>query len=206
MMMTESTGSVVWQGEFKPFGEPVSVSGSVTNNLRFPGQYYDSETGLQQNYYRDYKPDIGRYVEVDPIGSDRGKNHLYIYTLNNPINLTDPLGLDVMLCARQGVLFSDLGREHGFYVIPHCYIAVGGRIFSWNWAFGGGIHGNENPGNNSCGKVKCCGDESAFENCVITKAVAAKGNEGNLWIPAVHDCCTWAHKIVGECRRKHCKG
>ena len=37
-LMTDSSGTTVWQGEFKPFGEPVSVTGSITNNLRFPGQ------------------------------------------------------------------------------------------------------------------------------------------------------------------------
>ena len=65
--MTSSSGTTVWQGEFKPFGESLSVTGSITNNLRFPGQYNDSETGLHQNWYRDYKPELARYVESDPI-------------------------------------------------------------------------------------------------------------------------------------------
>ncbi len=67
MIMTDSAGSVVWQGEFKPFGEPMTVTGSITNKLRFPGQYYDSETGLHQNWHRDYKPEIGRYVSGDRV-------------------------------------------------------------------------------------------------------------------------------------------
>jgi RHS repeat-associated protein len=85
--------NVVWQGEYRPFGESYSVTGSVTNNLRFPGQYFDAETGLHYNYFRDYKPEIGRYVEVDPIGIQRGKNHLYVYVQNNPVKFNDPLGL-----------------------------------------------------------------------------------------------------------------
>jgi RHS repeat-associated protein len=65
---TNSSGTTVWQGEFKPFGEPLSVTGSITNNLRFPGQYFDSETGLNQNWHRDYNnAEVGRYVEFDPI-------------------------------------------------------------------------------------------------------------------------------------------
>ncbi len=92
MMMTDSSGSTVWQGEYLPFGEEYSVSGTVTNNLRFPGQYYDSETGLHYNYYRDYNPAIGRYVEADPIGIKRGQNHLYGYVGNNPVNFVDPDG------------------------------------------------------------------------------------------------------------------
>ena len=43
-------------------------------NLRYPGQYYDSETGLNSNYFRDYDPAIGRYVEGDSIGLPGGIN------------------------------------------------------------------------------------------------------------------------------------
>ncbi|RMK76117.1 hypothetical protein IPC84_28670, partial [Pseudomonas aeruginosa] len=42
--------------------------GSTQVNLRFPGQYYDAESGLHYNYFRDYDPETGRYVESDPIG------------------------------------------------------------------------------------------------------------------------------------------
>ena len=54
--------------------------------------YYDSETGLHYNYYRDYNPAIVRYVEADPIGIKQGNNHLYGYVENNPINFVDPYG------------------------------------------------------------------------------------------------------------------
>ena len=66
--MTDSAGQVVWEGEFKPFGEAINITGSITNNLRFPGQYYDEETGLHYNYFRDYNPVIGRYVQAGPLG------------------------------------------------------------------------------------------------------------------------------------------
>ena len=64
----------------------------MVNNFRFPGQYYDSETGLLYNYYRYYDPGTGRYITPDPIGLVGGIN-LYLYTQNNPINEIDPLGL-----------------------------------------------------------------------------------------------------------------
>ncbi|MEW6600529.1 MAG: RHS repeat-associated core domain-containing protein [Nitrospirota bacterium] len=94
MLMTDSSGAVVWQGEYLPFGEPYSLTNTVTNNFRFPGQYYDEETGLHYNYYRDYKPEVGRYMEADPIGLEGGVN-LYAYVGNNPVNLIDPFGLAV---------------------------------------------------------------------------------------------------------------
>jgi len=72
--------------------------------LRFPGQYFDAETGLHSNLHRYYDPGIGRYVSADPIGqfgmlardglspSGVGAN-VFEYGLNNPLNLADPLGL-----------------------------------------------------------------------------------------------------------------
>ncbi len=90
--MTDSTGAVVWNADYKPFGEATITVNTITNNLRFPGQYYDAETGLNYNYYRDYNPVIGRYIEADPIGLNGGLN-LFSYVDQNPVNWTDQWGL-----------------------------------------------------------------------------------------------------------------
>ncbi len=94
--MVDSTGTVVWAADYKPFGEATITVSTITNNLRFPGQYYDVETGLNYNYYRDYNPMTGRYIEADPIGLKGGLN-LFAYAKGSPIKWVDPRGL---LCVR----------------------------------------------------------------------------------------------------------
>lgn len=62
-------------------------------NLRFPGQYYDAESGLHYNYFRDYDPETGRYVQSDPIGLQGGLN-TYLYANGNSLRYADALGLE----------------------------------------------------------------------------------------------------------------
>ena len=94
LLMTDSSGNVVWDADYKPFGDTdVNPNSEVVNNFRFAGQYYDEETELHYNYYRYYDPKTGRYLRADPIGLYGGIN-LYSYASNNPINRIDPLGLD----------------------------------------------------------------------------------------------------------------
>jgi RHS repeat-associated protein len=92
-LMTDERGVVVWEAEYKPFGQAkLNPNSKVVNNFRFAGQYYDDETGLHYNFHRYYDPKTGRYLTPDPIGLIGGIN-IYNYVFNNPINLIDPFGL-----------------------------------------------------------------------------------------------------------------
>ncbi len=103
MRLTDTTGTVVWALDSTPFdaihgafglpNEDVDLNGiSITYNARFPGQYFDAETGLNYNYFRDYDPSIGRYIQSDPIGLAGGLN-TYAYVGGNPLRFIDFLGL-----------------------------------------------------------------------------------------------------------------
>lgn len=99
-LATDETGRVIWRNlpTTEPFGnspveeDPDNDGVSFTLNLRFPGQYYDRETNLHYNYFRDYDPATGRYVQPDPLGLAGGIN-TYAYVNGNPLSLIDPLGL-----------------------------------------------------------------------------------------------------------------
>jgi RHS repeat-associated protein len=62
-------------------------------NLRFPGQYYQAETGLNQNWNRDYDPLTDRYTESDLIGLGGASYSTYAYAKGTPIGAIDPDGL-----------------------------------------------------------------------------------------------------------------
>jgi RHS repeat-associated protein len=124
-VITDTAGNKVWEWQnTDPFGNNVpnenpNGAGTFTFNLRYPGQYFDKETGLHQNYFRDYDPaNGGRYIESDPRGilldfsdperraaaqigiaiPDKKKsgylNHNYVYANNNPEMYADPTGED----------------------------------------------------------------------------------------------------------------
>uniref|UniRef100_UPI001114B696 RHS repeat-associated core domain-containing protein n=1 Tax=Atopomonas hussainii TaxID=1429083 RepID=UPI001114B696 len=83
---------VTWRAKAQAFGETQVTLNTIDNPLRFPGQYYDPETGLYYNYFRDYDPQLGRYVQADPIGLRGGVNR-YAYANSRPGYATDPMGL-----------------------------------------------------------------------------------------------------------------
>ncbi|NHQ87865.1 hypothetical protein HA050_17285 [Iodobacter sp. HSC-16F04] len=89
---------ILWRWDGEPFGnsladeDPSKTGKKFSYNLRFPGQYFDKETGKHYNYFRDYDPATGRYIQSDPIGLAGGIN-TYGYVGGNPLNAIDPNGL-----------------------------------------------------------------------------------------------------------------
>jgi RHS repeat-associated protein len=110
-ILTHSTNTVVWEAVYDPFGEAdINPNSTVVSNFRFPGQYYDSETGLHYNYHRYYDPNTGRYLKADPSHSIQPREigitcllpfilkppqelNIFTYARNNPIMYSDFFGL-----------------------------------------------------------------------------------------------------------------
>ena len=128
--ITNAAGQVVWSWAHDPFGVG-DPSGPFTYNLRFPGQYFDRETKLNYNYFRDYDPRLGRYIESDPIGLAGGTN-TYAYVGGNPVKYTDPRGTCfgplVIYCTVEAITWGTIGVEVAFgyftgYVNPTSVVA-----------------------------------------------------------------------------------
>ncbi|WP_158229168.1 DUF6765 family protein [Collimonas sp. PA-H2] len=91
--MTDGDQHVVWQADVAPWGQAkIQSKDGSTLNLRLPGQYYDAETSLHDNFHRTYNPATGRYLQPDPLGYLDGPDP-YSYVQGDPINKIDPLGL-----------------------------------------------------------------------------------------------------------------
>ncbi|QOY94465.1 DUF2235 domain-containing protein [Massilia sp. UMI-21] len=91
---TDHEGKLLWRAAYHPYGRLASVSAQrgFALNLRLPGQYFDTETGLHYNDRRYYDPELGRYLTPDPIGLHGGVNS-YAYVDGNPLKYVDPSGL-----------------------------------------------------------------------------------------------------------------
>ncbi len=97
-------GTAIWRwdltgeafGNTPPNEDPDGDGTPFVFDMRFPGQRYDAATGLSYNYFRDYEPGTGRYVESDPIGLMGGVS-TYGHVGGKPLNFIDPSGLAVAI-------------------------------------------------------------------------------------------------------------
>jgi RHS repeat-associated protein len=110
-VVTDGVQTVVWRASNFAFDRSVTLNTIGGLNLGLPGQYYDAESGLWNNGFRNYDGRVGRYLETDPIGLNGGLN-TYAYVGGNPVGLVDPLGLcDKEKCTAARALSAALGEQ-----------------------------------------------------------------------------------------------
>jgi RHS repeat-associated protein len=132
-----SSNTLAWRWDADPFGTVAAAQdpaglGAFVYNLRLPGQYYQAETALNYNYFRDYDPQTGRYLESDPLlgltSAVTGKPELivpallrwpkwltpYAYVTDQPISEADPYGLgplSIIKCLWYSKKFTDAATK-----------------------------------------------------------------------------------------------
>ncbi|PLX50003.1 MAG: hypothetical protein C0613_05510 [Desulfobulbaceae bacterium] len=135
--LLDQSGAVVWSALYDAYGRATVEVEAVESNLRFPGQYYDEETGLHYNWHRYYDPATGRYMTPDPIGLEGGIN-LYLYSEADPVNKIDPLGLDTYDDVYDGIVdgsgpltgpYTPL-TDNGTYAGGEGHFILGGGAFT----------------------------------------------------------------------------
>ncbi|MCT9139725.1 RHS repeat-associated core domain-containing protein [Streptomyces violarus] len=90
--LVDESGDVAWRSRATIWGTTTWPAQSTAYTpLRFPGQYFDPETGLHHNHYRLYDPETARYLSPDPLGLQPAPNP-FTYVIN-PLTWVDPLGL-----------------------------------------------------------------------------------------------------------------
>src|SRR5262249_11161994 len=98
--LADDNGNVLEQYSYDIFGVPtfkdangnVVANSAYANRFLFTGREYIQETGLYDYRMRVYSPDLGRFLQPDPIGFFTKEYNLYRYAINSPTNLRDPLG------------------------------------------------------------------------------------------------------------------
>ena len=134
--LTDASGTLLESVTYDAYGLPLSLS-HLGNPYFFTGREYDTETGLYNLRARSYDPRIGRFLQRDPLGDGPDVN-LYRYVKNNPVNFTDPFGLE------GGSFFQQLNvwlhggdvfiTEGGAISAGLVSIYVGGTLIGTTWA------------------------------------------------------------------------
>lgn len=107
-LMTDAGPTIVWRWDRDAFGlaspdeDPDGTAPADRLDLRFPGQILDEMSGMYYNYYRDYDPVSGRYLQSDPIGLVGGLN-TYAYVNGKPLKYSDPKGLYANIAIQLGI-------------------------------------------------------------------------------------------------------
>jgi RHS repeat-associated protein len=135
ILATDKTGATHWKAVTEAFGAAGTLSETrITMNLRFPGQYYDQESGAHYNLFRDYKPATGRYLQSDPLGLKGGPN-LFEYAKQNPLIVTDDKGripIPIKFTQPDKPIGDGCGDEKSDKYVPDAYQGFDFSAPCWN--------------------------------------------------------------------------
>jgi RHS repeat-associated protein len=194
--MTDTLDNVVWTARLDAYGKVTNETGTVVNNLRFPGQYHDRETGLYYNWHRYYSPELGRYITSDPIGLEGGLN-TYAYVGGDPVNAVDPMGLEVLVCM-DPAFGGDVPFNHYWIKTDKYEVGMGG---DGRGPLGTGATIVDHTGRSDEPGATCRAPKiDVKEECVDRHIEATIDEPFGHWFPPVNYCKTYVGWVLMQCK------
>jgi RHS repeat-associated protein len=131
-VITDSSGNIVWDGDYEAFGSVVRSNGSIRFDASYTGKEFDVDTGLYYFNARWYDPTLGRFISEDPA---RDGDNWFAYVGNNPMSHIDPNGLeDTPLIQPPAGALPYVGTINTGFQPADTFLAGLGNI--WNMAAG----------------------------------------------------------------------
>ena len=220
-VVIDSANQMRWRWDAAdPFGalEPTDVIGAVTfkMNDRFPGQYAEtySHSWFFYNYFRDYDPATGRFIQSDPIGLAGGLN-TYAYVYGDPLRFSDPKGLDTYICTRPLRGSGGLTPGPAFHQYVCTWNDYTGQIVCGSITPTGGIFGSPSrltgPNDDDVYDPTRCRlvapPNDCLETCIAGRLrgnlpeydVRANVGRGR---PDAQECQTFSNNVLSSCRQQ----
>jgi RHS repeat-associated protein len=159
-VLSTASRAIAWKANLSGWNRTVAIDQLGGYHIGYPGQYFDAETGLWQNWNRYYDGQLGRYIQSDPIGLAGGIN-TYAYVEGNPVSSVDPDGLQRAPGFSQGTIYRGTGDIHG-------------QIWAGNQARDGAI---QNFSSLQSRAQTVWGPQSLISACIQCVPVGAIGND-----------------------------
>ena len=221
-----STNLKVWEWESTPFGETLAnenpqnltgvqlTIGQFRYNLRFPGQFFDVESGKHYNYFRGYDPATGRYMESDPIGLNGGLS-TFGYVKQSPTVSIDRYGLETYMCKAPLHALGGSGARSGPDIpgnlLHHQYLCVLDKQGNSQCGGQDRSDGPFSPGKQSKDEFKKDTCESADKRPCVDSCVQAEISNpdrpyyalvGGGWRSNMMNCQQFADGVLYDCQRR----
>jgi RHS repeat-associated protein len=216
-LIADDQQRTVWRwDQQEPFGvnvpdENPSGLGIFELPLRLPGQHYGKETSVTYNYFRDYDPSLGAYVESDPIGL-RGGINTYAYVGGNPLSWTDPSGLKAYQCRKPlealtdkfGSGVADFAYKYGPYTYHQysCVVDANGQMTCGGQDHAGSpLRSPGIPSKDKYDQQRCVltVDNQCFDDCLKKEWAKSRPRYG---IPFGTDCQEYDDDVNSGCRKE----
>jgi RHS repeat-associated protein len=208
--LANESGNVVCEIDYLTFGSPYSVTDTnLVDRFLFAGRDYDEIGGLYHIYYRHYDPVLGRFTSPDPVRYRLGEYNVYRYAVNNPVDVTDWLGLGpaieypwplMIQSFIVGCVFS-VGESFGCDVAKAATTGAIGGMSGGSGALSGAGAGLVDEFSKEKGQAKVTG---YLYDCAIgglmnaVTAGAAGGSAGNLYSKGAREYSRYGETLAIE--------